>query len=241
MTGIKYSGGAFLFAVVFSLQAAPAINVGSMNEFIYSGNSAIAKRVYNSGDSTAFVKITVDEIVYEDENKPIEKKIDAEMLINGKVTGLLASPPRMIIPVNGMQTTRLLYSGDRSKERYYRVRYIPVEPKEMQDISGNEDASEQNKIDTGLKVLTGFGTVVTVAPASSIFNTVINGNNNRLEIENKGNSSIIIGELKYCNDRMKTCSEPENVQIRPGKNLNGLHLPDGSGFTALLKAKKNSK
>lgn len=36
----------------------------------------------------------------------------------------------------------------------------------MQDMSGNEGASEQNKIDTGLKVLTGFGTVVTAAPAS---------------------------------------------------------------------------
>ena len=219
MARIKYSGMAFLLVIAFSSLAAPAINVGSMNEFIYSGSSTLAKRVYNSGDSTAFVKITVDEIVYEGRSKPIEKKLDGEALINGKGTGLLASPPRMIIPVNGMQTSRLVFSGERNKERYYRVRYIPVDPKEMQDISGNEGASEKNEIDTGLKVLTGFGIIVTVAPASTVFNTVINGKNNSLKIENKGNSSVVLGELKYCDDRMKTCSDPENIQLRPGKKI----------------------
>src|SRR5438046_2668621 len=50
----------------FALAAhsAPSINIGAMYEYMDPGKSTLLKRVRNGGDSTAFVKVSITEIVY---------------------------------------------------------------------------------------------------------------------------------------------------------------------------------
>lgn len=68
--------------------------------------STYLKRVRNQGDSTAFIKVAIHEIIYDEMGKPSEL---AELTEGPRP--LIASPSRMIIPANGMQATRLLYMG----------------------------------------------------------------------------------------------------------------------------------
>ncbi|SQC93247.1 Uncharacterised protein [Cedecea neteri] len=89
--------------------AGPAINVGALNEYVYSGKNTLAKRIYNTGDATAFVRVTVSEIVYKGQAPAEEVPLDNEAIINGKGSGIISSPPRLIIPAGGMQTNRLVY------------------------------------------------------------------------------------------------------------------------------------
>ena len=55
--------------------AAPNINVGSLFDFINSDKGTFLKRVRNSGDATAFVRVEISEIVYDADRKPVWVKI----------------------------------------------------------------------------------------------------------------------------------------------------------------------
>lgn len=46
-----------------TVQAGPQINVGTVYDYLDADKSTYLKRVFNSGDATAFVKVDVLEIV----------------------------------------------------------------------------------------------------------------------------------------------------------------------------------
>src|SRR6201999_3291434 len=99
------------------------------------------KRVFNGGDSTAFVKVTVLEIVYQPDGTirelPLKSSRDG-----ASRDGLMASPARLIVPANGMQGTRLLFMGKRDRERYFRVRFVPVVPEKEDEFAVSSDERE---------------------------------------------------------------------------------------------------
>ncbi|NIG21612.1 MULTISPECIES: hypothetical protein [Pantoea] len=200
--------------------AGPMINVGELNEYIQPKQNTLAKRINNTGDATAFVRVSVDEMIFTGSGYT-ENKLDANALIKGSGTGLISSPARLIIPAKGMQSNRLVFTGSRDKERYYRVRYIPVIPEDAQEFGLSKDEAKkyQNEISAGVTVLTGFGTIVTVLPASARFDTQITENNRSLQISNNGNASIVIHSLKECDKGLKNCSSVTNHQLRPGMKL----------------------
>lgn len=208
--------------------AGPAINVGALNEYMQSGKSTLAKRIHNTGDATAYVRIDILEMLFSNSGSPTEKPLDADAMVSGRGTGLIATPPRLIIPAGGMQTNRLVFTGSRDKERYYRVRYIPVVPKSTTEfgISGEEARKYENEINAGVTVLTGFGTIVTVQPDNVRFDTRITGGDNQLNVSNHGNASVVIDALKSCDRNMKNCDSGVTVQLRPGKTLSKSASPD---------------
>ncbi len=200
--------------------AGPAIKVGELNEYIQSTQNTLAKRITNTGDTTTFVRVTVDEMVFSG-RKHTEKKQDENMLINGAGTGLISSPARLIIPLNGFQINRLVVIGAREKERYYRVRYIPVIPEDAHEFGLNADEMNkyQTEINAGVTVLTGFGTIVTVLPSSPQFDTQTMETQGRLHIRNQGNASIVIHSLRECERDLENCSSVTHHQLRPGIEL----------------------
>ncbi|MDT9091332.1 hypothetical protein RSW97_25460, partial [Escherichia coli] len=70
------------------------------------------------------MKVAIHEITYDSTGQPRE----SPELSEGS-RALVASPSRLIIPANGVQATRLLFMGERDRERYFRIRFIPVLPK----------------------------------------------------------------------------------------------------------------
>ncbi|MEG6258832.1 hypothetical protein [Enterobacter bugandensis] len=209
------------FIITGAAVAGPAINVGELNEYIQGNKNSLAKRIQNTGDSTAFVRVDVSEIVFNGE-KYSEQSLDSDALIRGKGTGLMSSPARLIVPAGGAQTNRLLITGDRSRERYYRVRYVPVMPKEAGEfgVTNKELEAYKKQVKAGVNVLTGYGTIVTVLPHNPSFDTRISTAGNRLLVSNNGNGSVVVQGLKSCKgEDERECSGQTTHQVRPGSRF----------------------
>lgn len=78
----------------------------------------MTKRIYNTGDSTAFVRVEILEIHPERQDKNNElpqKEVSGKTLERER---LIVTPQRLIIPPSGFQSVRMLWPGERNSERY---------------------------------------------------------------------------------------------------------------------------
>ena len=92
----------------FSLcaHAGPSLQIGSFYDFMKGDQSTYLKRIHNGGTSTAFVKIEIKEIFYQQNGSSREEPLKS---VDGSTRdGLVASPARLIVPAKGTQGTRLL-------------------------------------------------------------------------------------------------------------------------------------
>ncbi|WP_423204225.1 molecular chaperone [Pseudomonas kribbensis] len=201
--------------------AGPQINVGTVYDYLDGSKSTYLKRVFNSGDSTAFVKVNVLEIVYDPDGKP--REIPVEASVDGASrNGLMASPARLIIPAKGMQGTRLLYMGERDRERYFRVRFVPVVPEKEDNfvVSSEEREDYRKALSAGVNVMTGFGIVFFVRPKDSRYDTVVNETPKRFELRNNGNTVLVVDEFKNCSQaRESECGATTKHHVLAGKTF----------------------
>lgn len=226
-------------------QAGPQINVGTVYDYLDADKSTYLKRVFNSGDSTAFVKVNVLEIVYEADGT--HREIPVEAAADGASrNGVMASPARLIVPAKGMQGTRLLYMGERDRERYFRVRFVPVVPEKEDDfvISSEEREEYKQSLSAGVNVMTGFGTVFFVRPKDARFETLINETASRYELRNNGNTVLVIDEFKSCSLVKETdCGATTKHHVLAGKTF-GFDKEQGREYRFILiegDSKKNLK
>lgn len=63
-----------LLLVPLVAKAGPELNVGGLYDYLDDGKSTLLKRIYNGGDATAFVKVSVAELVYGADGVPCEPK-----------------------------------------------------------------------------------------------------------------------------------------------------------------------
>ncbi|WP_434561475.1 molecular chaperone [Pseudomonas sp. Z5-35] len=200
--------GFFLFSSV--AQAGPQIGVGVVYDYLDGDKSTYMKRVFNGGTSTAFVKVNILEIIYNEDGTYQEVPLQNQVSAQAK-DGLMASPARLIVPANGMQGTRLVFMGNRDKERYFRVRFVPVVPEAEDEFAISQEEREQYKKDrvaAGVKVLAGYGTVFFVRPKNTRFETVIDDNASRYLMRNNGNSVVVIDEFKDCDAQKENDCRP---------------------------------
>ncbi|KAB0498793.1 pilus assembly protein [Pseudomonas vancouverensis] len=214
-----FLGALSLFCL--SAQAGPQINVGTVYDYLDGDKSTYLKRVFNSGDSTAFVKINVLEIVYGADGTPQE--IPVETSADGASrNGAMASPARLIVPAKGMQGTRLLYMGERDRERYFRVRFLPVVPEKEDEfaVTGDEREEYKQNLSAGVNVMTGFGTIFFVRPKDARFDSVVNETDSRYELRNSGNTVIVVDEFKSCSLKEETdCGATTKHHVMAGKSF----------------------
>lgn len=180
-------------------QAGPQINVGVVYDYLDGDKGTYLKRVFNGGDSTAFVKVNILEIVYDADGKAREIPLTSQADASAR-DGLMASPARLIVPANGMQGTRLLYMGEREKERYFRVRFVPVVPEKEDEFAVSTEEREDYKkgLSAGVNVLAGYGTVFFVRPKATRFDSVIDNGTDNYQIRNNGNTVVVVDEFKDC-------------------------------------------
>ena len=179
--------------------AGPSINIGTVYDYLDGDKSTFLKRVFNGGDSTAFVKVNILEILYDADGKSQEVPLKTNADGNAR-DGLMASPARLIVPANGMQGTRLLYMGERDHERYFRVRFVPVVPEKEDEFAVSSEEREEYKktLSAGVTVLAGYGAVFFVRPKDTRYASVIENDAARYRIRNTGNTVVVIDEFKDC-------------------------------------------
>lgn len=201
-----------------SQAAAPSINIGSLHDQLPPDTSRFLKRVRNSGDATAYVRVEVSRIVFDDPNAASEEPIDAAAVARAEsgASGVIASPSRLIVPANGgQQATTLVYRGSRDVERYYRIRFVPVVP------SGNEfaltDAQQgayRQDVAASVSVFTGYGSILIVPPQQVRYATRVEGHT----IHNDGNATIVLENLRTCpKGSSPDCPGGVKVHVRPGQ------------------------
>ncbi|CAI8962305.1 hypothetical protein D3C76_943400 [compost metagenome] len=189
--------------------ATPSINIGTVYDYLDGDKSTYLKRVFNGGDSTAFVKVNILEILYDADGKSQEVPLKPQA--DGKSRdGLMASPARLIVPANGMQGTRLLFMGERDKERYFRVRFVPVVPEKEDEFAVSSEEREDYKktLSAGVNVLAGYGAVFFVRPKATRFESAIENAAGTYRIRNNGNTVVVIDEFKDCSVKNEQDCQP---------------------------------
>jgi P pilus assembly chaperone PapD len=213
--------GLFLYSV--GIQAAPVINVGVVYDYLEQDRSSYLKRVFNSGTSTAFIRVDVLEILYDADGTHREVPVTSLTNSEGNTTsrdGLMASPARLIVPANGRQGTRLLYMGPRDNERYFRVRFIPVVPEKDDnfDVTDAERGEYKDSLAAGVNVMAGYGTVFFVRPKDTRFDTQVNETASQYQLRNAGNSVVVLDEFRDCSATAKSdCVPTTKHHILPGR------------------------
>ncbi|EJM21277.1 hypothetical protein PMI22_02161 [Pseudomonas sp. GM21] len=192
-----------------AVQATPSINIGTVYDYLDGDKSTFLKRVFNGGDSTAFVKVNILEILYDADGK--SQEVPLKTSTDGSARdGLMASPARLIVPANGMQGTRLLFMGERDKERYFRVRFVPVVPEKEDEfaVSSEERDDYKKTLSAGVNVLAGYGAVFFVRPKQARFDSAIENGAGTYRIRNNGNTVVVIDEFKDCSVKSEQDCQP---------------------------------
>lgn len=206
-------------AVAPTNAAAPSIHVGAMYEYVEPGKAALLKRVRNTGDATAFVRVQISEVRYRPDGT--HEELPVETSAGGASPGLVASPSRLIVPAQGQQATRLLVQGDRSTERYYRVRFVPVLP-QSEDEFALTDAQRDDyrrELSAGVNVLTGFGVFVIVHPDQARYDVRTETSDSHVKLRNAGNTTVVLDDIRQCSaqDKVAECSPSRKVHLLPAR------------------------
>ncbi|HBK48674.1 MAG TPA: pilus assembly protein [Pseudomonas sp.] len=205
-------------------QAGPQLDVGALYDYLEPGKGTYAKRIYNRGDSTAFVKVSVLELVYDGQAEPREVEVD-ELPFDQR--SVVASPARMIIPARGMQAVRLLYRGERNQERYYRLRFVPVVPEQDDSFALDETELDayRKELSAGVQFLAGYGTILITKPAATLYQTSIERAGGKWTVRNEGNATVLLDNVEACVLVEDECDPPAKHHLRPGRTREFVEKP----------------
>jgi hypothetical protein len=217
----RVCAGLGLLLCSLAAQAGPNISVGEFYDYLPGDKGTYLKRIFNGGDTTAFVKINVSEMLYKPDGSYDE--VPLEVGPDGRTrNGLMASPARLIVPAEGMQSTRFVFVGERQRERYFRVRYLPVAPEKDDDfgVSDEERKAYEKTVVGGVQVMAGYGTVFFVRPDNSRFDTRIENGGQRYTLRNAGNTVVMVDEFKDCAvANLTSCAPTTKNHIFPGRSF----------------------
>ncbi|WP_313739480.1 molecular chaperone [Pseudomonas sp.] len=199
-----------------AVQAAPELSIGGLYDYIDGGRSTLLKRVRNGGDTTAFVKVSAAELVYDEQGKAREVDLEALPI---EQRGLVVSPARLIVPARGLQSVRFLYRGSRSQERYFRVRFIPVLPEVDDGFSLDQAQAEayRDSLKAGVNLLAGYGSILFVRPADEQYATRTSVHADTLRVENGGNSTVVLDHFRVCRTVDGQCGPATKHHVLPGR------------------------
>ena len=165
--------------------------------------------VYNTGDKKAYVKLDLYKI--KNPGARLEKKIK-EDIKNPMEFGLVASPLKMVIPVNQSRKVRLLPLLKHLKtESIYKLEVVPVEGElKIIDSDNNSNNKSDNKINAGVKITVGYGVRVSLLPDNINREVrIIKNTNNNYDLKNMGNVNVLITQAEVC-DYKSNITQPKD-------------------------------
>lgn len=230
-----------LLMVGISIQgiASPSISIGNMYDVLKPDESNMVKRIYNSGDTTAFVRVDVIEIDSHGKENNHDDGTSHDQIFDKQ--RLIVTPLRMIIPPSGFQSVRIIWPGKRDKEYYYRIRFTPVLPDEKEGFNLSHEEQEQyrkKQLTAGVNILTGYGSLIYILPHDPVFHTEIKKGKNTVSFNNNGNATVVLDKIRYCANKDKKCNDAGRSFVLPGRNIT-LKKPDPDGEFSLILVEGN--
>lgn len=219
------------FGCLLTGMASASITLDSMHAYLPPNRSTGELSVYNMSSATAYVRVDVIEMTLTGD------ELNAEP---GEIEkALLASPNRLIVPAGGRQVVRLIVLGERERERYFRVRFVPVAPKKADgfDISDEDESEASKTMHAELSIQVGYGARAVVAPRSPAFATRIVSVDGDYVIHNDGDSTIYLDEYRSCVRESSDCRDLPRERVDPHGNL---RLPNEPGRYRSFKIKEGT-
>ena len=138
-------------------------------------------RVVNPDEETLYAEVEVLEVhnpgTIEETRMPVQ---------DPQAVDFLVTPNRFVIPPGGRKLVRFVNTGGHGEvERIFRVNLKPVVP----DMEATQHA---------INLLVGYQVLVVIAPADPSPGLVIEREGSRLEVENKGNSNVLLRNGVQC-------------------------------------------
>lgn len=194
----------------------PKIGIDTFSDYLRADKNVIVKRVFNHGDATAFVKVRAWELVRQPDGSVEEIPLDVETA--GGRRELVVSPARLIIPAEGMQTVRLLFSGERGHERYYRLRFNPVLPNAGDGFQLTEKEADDYEVSIsgGVQMLAGYGSLLYVRPREVAHQLAIDEEPGRFVVRNTGNATAVLDRFRECKGDGLDCDTAVVHHLPPG-------------------------
>ena len=183
--------------------------------------------VYNTGKKTAYVKAQLYELKNPGTSKQVEIKESPEDPIG---FGLVASPMKMIIPVNQSRKVRLLpLAKNLSSERVYMLNVTPVEG-ELKLVGSKDNKS----IHAGIRITVAYAVRTVLLPKNPKVlinissNSSLNSKNSskqQIWLKNNGNVNVLLTQQQLCSKHIgdvntwSGCKVAKNISKRLYPNV----------------------
>ncbi|MFQ6576159.1 molecular chaperone [Pseudomonas sp. UM16] len=134
--------------------------------------------------------------------------------------GVVASPARLIVPAQGTQAVRVLYRGTRDRERYFRLRFIPVLPESGDGFAVDAQDAERyrEQLKAGVNLLAGYGSLLFVRPGEARFQTPVRRQDGQLTVINEGHTTVVLDHFPQCSTPNQTCEPATKHHLLPGRS-----------------------
>lgn len=165
-----------------------SISVNSIYDIWEANQEVLNKTVKNTGDKTAFVKVSLIKV----ENPFSQNPIEIELSIKDMAESVLVTPTRLIIPPNREADIRLYFPHGRknSQDTYYRVAFIPVSNPQKEGFEVKE--TQKDEVSIGAQLTLSIVTALVIRPVKVSHDLKSNQENNLITLENKGNSLNLV-------------------------------------------------
>lgn len=205
-------------------QAGPDLAPGNFYAFMPSQRSTLVAHIRNLGDVTAFVSLQLAELTFDNQGQAEEQPLETKA---GLDRALVVTPPRLILPAQGAGQVRVIYRGPRDRERYFRLRYVPVAPEAVNDfaLQPEEARAYSDTLRAGVGILKAVGTLVIVPPANARYATRLVPGAHGLRIVNEGNATVSVVGARYCEVVTDRCELGGALHIRPGQQAEVARRP----------------
>lgn len=177
-------------------------------------------RVTNNSPKQAYdVQVTVEKVL--NPGTPEEQR---------EITrDIIVAPRQMRLSANNSRLARILlrHPGGQ-KENIYRIKFVPL-PGKFGENEDNDELSSAN-VKTELKVLTGMGMLILVAPEQPKPTLKWTRDNTGITFTNTGNTNIQLRRQEFCPGNNKECLQLPGKRLYPG---NSWHLALKSDASSL--------
>ena len=188
-----------LVALALSSKAAAVVQPVNLVEYITPDQDFIVTELFNSDDTTAFVRVEAEEVIdFTDENKD-RRKINE---IEGDNIAIV--PSKFITPADSSSSVKVYFTEGRDKDRLYRLQYVPVRGKERAEFAGADEFKEETAAAIGIDLV--FSQGVLVPKQNATYSYTINNNNGEIVAVNTGDSYFRLRNMNKCTSKGKCVS-----------------------------------
>ncbi|CAG23823.1 hypothetical protein PBPRB1978 [Photobacterium profundum SS9] len=215
-----------LIALTLASPSFASVQPVNLVEYITPQQDFVVTEVFNTTDSTAFIRVEAEEVMdYQGENTDRRKINEVEG------DNIAVVPPKFITPAGSQSSVKVYFADGREIDRLYRLKYVPVRGKERAEFAGGEDSKEEMAAAVGIDLV--FSQGLLVPKMNPTYSYSINNYNGEVIAKNTGDSYFRVRGMNKCNSDGKCIAMGDSTLFSDSQKVL-IELEQGEYFTAEL-------